>query len=60
MKQLLLIDMIVDEKGQEAQKFTVGQIVNMLTEHLLEHLEAIENIKRKHAQKPSFLSDGAI
>ena len=39
---------IVDEKGQEVQKFSVGQIVNMVSEHLLEHLEAIEDIKRKH------------
>ena len=39
---------LVDEKGQEVQKFTVGQIVNMVTEHLLEHLAAIEEIQRKH------------
>jgi len=39
---------IVDEQGQEVQKVTVGQIVNMVTEHLLEHVDAIEDIKRKH------------
>ena len=39
---------IADEQGQEVQKVTVGQIVNMVTEHLLEHVEAIEDIKRKH------------
>ena len=39
---------IVDGQGQEVQKVTVGQIVNMVTEHLFEHVEAIEDIKRKH------------
>lgn len=39
---------IVDEQGQEVQKVTLGQIINMVTEHLLEHVEAIESIKRKH------------
>ena len=38
---------IVDDKGQQVQKVTLGQIVNMLSEHLLEHLAAIEEIQRK-------------
>jgi hypothetical protein len=39
---------IVDEQGKEVQKVTIGQIVNMVTEHLLEHVDAIEDVKRKH------------
>lgn len=39
---------IVDEQGQEVQKVTMGQIVNMVTEHLLEHVDAIEDVKRTH------------
>ena len=40
--------MILDSEGREVQKVTVGQIVNMLSEHLFGHVEAIEDIKRIH------------
>ena len=39
---------IVDEQGKEVQKVTVGQIIHMVTEHLLEHVVAIEGIKQKY------------
>lgn len=39
---------IVDEGGKEVQKVTVGQMVHMVAEHLLEHVRVIERIKEKH------------
>ena len=39
---------IVDEHGREVQKVTVGQIIKMVAEHLMEHVEAIECVKQKY------------
>jgi hypothetical protein len=39
---------ILDERGQEVQRVTVGQIIGMVTEHMIEHVTAIENIKQRH------------
>jgi len=39
---------IVDEHGREVQEVTLGQIIGMVTEHLMEHVAAIEGIKQKY------------
>jgi len=39
---------IIDSAGKEVQKVTVGQIINMVTEHMLEHADMIETIKKEN------------
>ena len=39
---------IVDSQGQEIQGVSAEQIIRMISEHLLEHVTAIEAIKRQH------------
>ena len=40
--------MIVDEQGRDVQAVSAGQIIRMLDEHLTEHLDVVDAIKRKH------------
>ena len=43
----------LDDKGKK-NKFTAGQIIRMLAEHLMEHVATIESIKKKHGMgKPT-------
>jgi hypothetical protein len=39
---------IVDSDGKELQKVSAGQIINMLGEHMEEHIAKIEEIKNMH------------
>ncbi len=39
---------IVDEHGKEVQAVTLGQIIGMVGEHLMEHVAAIEGVKKRH------------
>jgi hypothetical protein len=39
---------IVDEPGKEVQAVTLGQIISMVAEHLIDHVTAIECIKKRN------------
>ena len=39
---------IVDEHGKEVQAVTLGQIISMVAEHSMDHVAAIESIKKEH------------
>jgi hypothetical protein len=39
---------IVDEHGKEVQAVTLGQIISMVAEHLIDHVAAIETIKKRN------------
>lgn len=41
---------IVDSEGREVQKVTFGQILGMVTEHMLEHVAEIEKIRQAHGR----------
>ena len=38
---------IVDEHGKEVQAVTLGQIISMVAEHLIDHVVAIEGMKKR-------------
>lgn len=39
---------IIDSHGNEMQKLSMEQIIRMISEHLDEHINTIENIRQKH------------
>ena len=39
---------IVDEHGKEVQAVALGQIISIVAEHLIDHVAAIESIKKRH------------
>ena len=39
---------LADSQGQVVQEMSIREMVGMLAEHMLEHVEAIDTIKKKH------------
>jgi hypothetical protein len=39
---------IVDEHGKEVQAVTLGQIISMVAEHMMDYVAAIEGVKKSH------------